>query len=99
MDVLISRVIGEEPTPGKTFGSRGHGIVLILEGLTPNHWDQEGSANLLGQPPPDLQHLGWQLALPPPVRCAQKVGPPSQPYLIVFIDGSSGMPIIFSLPA
>ena len=52
MDVLISRVIREEPTPGKTLGSRGHSIVLILDGLTPHLTARiRKESDLPGHPP------------------------------------------------
>ena len=47
-DILIGQIIGEKPTPGETFGGRGHGVILAWEGLTPNCQDQEGGTDFLG---------------------------------------------------
>ena len=47
-NVLIGQIIMEKPTPGETFGGRGHGVILAWEVLTRNHQDQEGGMDFLG---------------------------------------------------
>ena len=76
MDILIGRVTGEKPTPGETFGSRGHHVILAWEGLIPDHWDQEGNADFPGLLP-WVFYLRDGSKLCPPVWCL--TGRPTNP--------------------